>query len=288
MLWSTVPSAFFAVAAYLLIGLLFDQPAEAQNSQAVVGFLQSLHEQFRFNLALLIPVLIVLFGTAKKWPTIPVLLLSICSAVVLAIFVQGFSLNTVLQALVSGMELYDSGAAVPDEVIALVERGGIYSMKEAIFVALLVFLFVGAIDLLNTMPRLVETLFGFARGQKATVVSALFASATTNALTSNQSATAFIVGDAFAQRFDNLRVPRRVLSRSIEDTGTMIESIIPWHATALFMSATLGVSVAEYWYWQVLTLANLLVAPVLALTGIGCNYGTAAPPQSVQTLQQGK
>ena len=288
MLWSTVPSAFFAVAAYLLIGLLFDQPAEAQNSQAVVGFLQSLHEQFRFNLALLIPVLIVLFGSAKKWPTIPVLLLSICSAVVLAIFLQGFPVNTVLQALVSGVELYDSGAAVPDAVIALVERGGIYSMKEAIFVALLVFLFVGAIDLLNTMPRLVETLFGFARGQKATVVSALFASATTNALTSNQSATAFIVGDAFAQRFDNLRVPRRVLSRSIEDTGTMIESIIPWHATALFMSATLGVSVAEYWYWQVLTLANLLVAPVLALTGIGCNYGTAAPPQSVQTPEQGK
>ncbi|MED6340973.1 MAG: Na+/H+ antiporter NhaC family protein, partial [Pseudomonadota bacterium] len=247
-----------------------------------------LHEQFRFNLALLITVLIVLFGTAKKWPTIPVLLLSICSAVVLAIFLQGFPVNTVLQALVSGVELYDSGAAVPDAVIALVERGGIYSMKEAIFVALLVFLFVGAIDLLNTMPRLVETLFGFVRGQKATVVSALFASATTNALTSNQSATAFIVGDAFAQRFDNLRVPRRVLSRSIEDTGTMIESIIPWHATALFMSATLGVSVAEYWYWQVLTLANLLVAPVLALTGIGCNYGAAAPPQSVQTPEQGK
>ena len=36
MLWSTVPSASFAVAAYLLIGLLgFDQPAEAQNLEIV-------------------------------------------------------------------------------------------------------------------------------------------------------------------------------------------------------------------------------------------------------------
>jgi NhaC family Na+:H+ antiporter len=104
------------------------------------------------------------------------------------------------------------------------------------------------------------------------VLAALFAAATTNALTSNQSATAFIVGDAFGRRFDNKGVPRRVLSRSIEDTGTMIESLIPWHATALFMVATLGVPVSEYWHWQLLTLANLCIAPLLALTGVGCDY----------------
>ena len=34
--------------------------------------------------------------------------------------------------------------------------GGLYSMSEAIFIAMLVFLFVGAIDLLDTMPRLVN------------------------------------------------------------------------------------------------------------------------------------
>ena len=143
--------------------------------------------------------------------TIPVLLLSISSAVALAILLQGFSVEAVLQALVSGVELDGARSAnVPDLVAALVERGGIYSMKEAIFVAaLLVFLFVGAIDLLDTMPRLVDALFEFARGQKMTVLSALFASATTNALTSNQSATAFITGDAFAKRFDNLRIPPR-------------------------------------------------------------------------------
>ena len=41
-------------------------------------------------------------------------------------------------------------------------------------------------------------------------------------------------------------MPRPLLSRSIEDTGTMLESLVPWHATALFMVATLGVPVAAY------------------------------------------
>ena len=289
MLWSTVPSALIALGAYLSIGLSSDQNIQTLESQSIAAYLRALKAQFYFGVALLIPVLVVFFGSIKKWPTIPVLLLSISSAVALAILLQGFSIEAVLQALVSGVELDGARSAnVPDSVAALVERGGIYSMKEAIFVALLVFLFVGAIDLLDTMPRLVEALFGFARGQKMTVLSALFASATTNALTSNQSATAFITGDAFAKRFDNLRIPRRVLSRSIEDTGTMIESIIPWHATALFMSATLGVSVDEYWYWQILTLANLIIAPMLALSGIGCGYGKSGPPKSRQTLQKGK
>jgi len=159
-------------------------------------------------------------------------------------------------------------------------------MREAIFVAFLVFLFVGAIDLLATMPRVVGRVFGFARGQAATVLAALGAAAVTNAMTSNQSATSFIVGDAFGRRFDTLAIPRRVLSRSIEDTGTMIESLVPWHPTALFMMATLGVSVADYWHWQLLSLVNFVVAPLLALTGIGCFYDAifaAEPAGQVDT-----
>jgi hypothetical protein len=127
------------------------------------------------------------------------------------------------------------------------------------------------------MPRVVGRVFAFARGRSATVLSALGAAAVTNSMTSNQSATSFIVGDAFQQRFDALRIPRRVLSRSIEDTGTMLESLVPWHATALFMVATLGVPVAEYWHWQLLSLTNFVVAALLAITGIGCFYGEGEP-----------
>ncbi len=276
MLWSTVPSAIFALVAYSLVGLFFEIDTQAVESVNVSAFLSGLDSAFVDSLALLIPVLIVLVGSIRKWPTIPVLLLSIMSAILLALVLQDLALSTVSQALVTGVTLTPiDGIPVVESVRALVERGGLYSMQEAIFVAVLVFFFVGAIDLLDTMPRLVQVLFGFVRGPKQTVLAALSAAATTNALTSNQSATAFIVGDAFSRRFDDLLIPRRVLSRSIEDTGTMIESIIPWHATALFMVATLGVSVSEYWYWQFLTLANLLVAPLLAITGIGCGFNSS-------------
>ena len=122
------------------------------------------------------------------------------------------------------------------------------------------------------MPTVVSRVFSFARTRSSTILSALAASALTNSLTSNQYATSFIVGDAFRSRFDDLRIPRKVLSRSLEDTGTMIESVVPWTSTAVFMVATLGIPFADYWHWQLLSLINFVVAPLLAITGIGCFY----------------
>ena len=89
-------------------------------------------------------------------------------------------------------------------------------------------------------------------------------------MTGNQYATSFIIGEAFKSKYDGLKIPRKVLSRSLEDYGTMLESIIPWHPTALFMVSVMGVAVGDYWYWQLLSLINLVIAPLLAILGIGC------------------
>jgi NhaC family Na+:H+ antiporter len=69
-----------------------------------------------------------------------------------------------------------------------------------------------------------------------------------------------------------MRIPRKVLSRSLEDTGTMVESVVPWTTTTVFMVATLGVPHAEYWHWQLMSLINFIVAPTLAILGVGCFY----------------
>lgn len=274
MLWTTVPSALFAATVYTIVGLV-DPPSGSAGTPESAAFLEGLQRMFTFHWSLLLPPLVVLVGSVRRMPTIPVLGTAILLGALLALVVQPFSPASVFTSLTTGFtaDMAPWAGALPDGVVALVERGGLYSMREAIFVAFLVFFFIGAIDRIDAMPIVVNRVFAFAKGQAATVLSALGSSAVTNALTSNQYATSFIVGDAFQARFDDRAIPRRVLSRSIEDYGTMIESIVPWHPTALFMVATLGIPVAAYWNWQLLTLANLVVAPVLAITGIGCFYG---------------
>ena len=154
----------------------------------------------------------------------------------------------------------------------MVNRGGLYYLAEPIITAMIIFIYIGTLDHINAMPIVIDKIFGFAKNRSAIILSSLGATAFTNAMTSNQYATTFIVGDAFKSKFDQLGISRKVLSRSLEDTGTMLESIVPWSSTALFIVATLGIPVADYWHWQFLSLINFIIAPALAVIGIGCFY----------------
>ena len=57
--------------------------------------------------------------------------------------------------------------------------------------------------------------------------------------------------------------------------------IVGWGMfVAVFMIATLGVPYAAYAPWQLLTLVNLVVAPTLAVLGVGCFYTSAEAPSA--------
>jgi NhaC family Na+:H+ antiporter len=274
MLYTTLPSAILAALIYLALGFIYPPQVGAGEMEGLAPFLASLRLLFDFNIALLLPPVVVLYGSFKRKPTIPTLLTSVLLAAVLALVFQRYTLADVLQSMNKGFstDMAAWAGTVPEATATLLNRGGLYALNEAIFTAFVVFIFIGAMDHIRAMPTVVERVFRFARSRAGTIIASLFASAITNALTSNQYATSFIVGDAFKSKYDALQIPRKVLSRSLEDYGTMVESVIPWTTTALFMIGTLGVPYQEYWHWQLLSLINFFVAPALALLGIGCFY----------------
>ncbi len=274
MMNTTFPSTVISLGLYLALGFIYPPDFNSADLSSVMPFLNALETMFNFNPLLLLPPLIVLYGSFRRKPVIPVIFISMLSASVLAIFFQDYTVSDILQSLYRG---YTTTMAVwinevPDRVILLLDRGGLYALNDAVIIAFMVFVFIGTIDLINAMPNVVNRLFKYAKRRTSTILASLAASAVTNALTSNQYATSFIVGDAFKTKYDTLKIPRKVLSRSIEDTGTMIESLVPWHPTCVFMVTTLGIPVGEYWNWQFLSIINFVIAPMLAITGIGCFY----------------
>jgi len=269
MMYTTIPSALMASVLYFILGFVY--PVDAGQTQVILDGIETM---FDFNILLLIPVAIVLYGSVKRKATLPVLVASSFSACILALLFQQTTLADVVQSLYKG---YDTSMAiwmtgVPEELDTLFNRGGLYELSEPVIISIIVFVYVGAIDKIDAMPILVDRAFGFAKSRGATILATLAATSFINAFTSNQMAASFIVGEAFHKNYDRKGISRRVLSRSLEDSGTMIENLIPWHTTAIFIGATLGVPVAQYWQWQFLSLINFVVAIALALTGIGCFY----------------
>ena len=271
MLYTTVPSALIACAAYTILGFTAPPATSSASVDTVGPFVASLESIFAFNLLLLLPPLIVLAGSLTKKPTVPTLIVSTLTACVLALLFQPFALADVLQTVYKGFDtsMAPWATGVTEQVTTLLNRGGLFALIDAIVVAIMVFIFIGAMDHVKAIDTVVNRAFRFARHRKTTVLATLAASATTNALTSNQYATSFIVSDAFKAKYDALGISRKVLSRSLEDTGTMFESLVPWTPTAVFMVATLGVPFEAYAPWQILSIANLVVAPLFAILGIG-------------------
>jgi len=278
MMVTTMPSAIIAAVGFSIFGFTHPPATASGTLGSLEPFLDSLHALFNFNILLLLPPAMVLVGSLLRRPTVPVLLVSTVVAGLMGLLFQDYNLFQVLQAMVRGFDIEwavwvaNPAESLVPQAVELVSRGGLYSMDQAIFMVFLVFFFIGSIETINAMPTVMDRLFAFARSRRITILSTLVATGFTNAMTSNQFATSFIIGDAFKSRFDRLRIPRKVLSRSLEDYGTMIEPMVPWHPSSLFMVATLGITVGEFWNWQLLTLINLIIAPTLAILGVGCFY----------------
>ena len=274
MMVTTFPSALIAAVIYFILGFVFPPSGSEVNTEHVTLTLNSISSMFNFNGWLLIPPVIVLIGSIQKMATLPTLLTSSMSATLIALIFQPYSsadvMATIHRGFNSDMAYWINGA--PENINILFSRGGLYELNEAIIFSIMVFVFIGSIDLIDSMPSIVDKTFGFIKSKASLIISSLFATAFTNGITSNQSATSFIIGDAFGRRYDESGISRKVLSRSIEDYGTMFESLIPWHATTIFLTMTLGVSYGEYWHWQLLSLINLIIAPTLAILGKGCFY----------------
>lgn len=274
MMYTTFPSAIISIIVFFILGFVYPPNTSGSNVTQIASTISALETMFSFNVFLFIPPLVVLYGSLKRKATLPTLLASSLIACVLALIFQDFNITDIMSTLKDGFNtsMVTWMSEIPEQLNVLFNRGGLYELNEVIVFTLMALTFIGTLDVTDAMPKIVNKVFAFTKTKTSVILASLVSTAFTNAITSNQSATSFIIGDAFKKRYDKFKISRKVLSRSIEDYGTMIESIIPWHATSLFMVVTLGVSFGDYWHWQLLSLVNIIIAPLIAILGIGCFY----------------
>ena len=274
MFYSTLPAALLAGLSFFILGFIYPPQVESHDLGVIESTMAAIESLFHFNILLLLPPAVIFYGAFKRMSPLPVLIVSTLIACCLSLIFQSYSFDNVIQTLYKGFNINMAQISdintLPDSMGTLFNRGGLYALSEPIIITLLVFIYVGIIEQIQAIPTLINRLFSGVKKTSTLIASSLVASGLTNAMTSSQYANSFIVGEAFAKKYDEFNVPRKVLSRSLEDTGTMIESLIPWSTTAVFVYATLGVSVLDYWHWQLLSLINISLAFLFAFTGIAC------------------
>ena len=165
MMNTTLPSALIAGVIFFIMGFVHPPAILEINTQTVGPTLTSISEIFSFNILLLIPPAIVLYGSIKRKPTLPVLLGSALSAIFLAFIFQDFKTGDILMTLATGFNTSMSPiqSDIPITISNLFNRGGLYELNEAIMFTFMVFVFIGSLDILDAMPTIVRRTFGFVK-----------------------------------------------------------------------------------------------------------------------------
>ncbi len=275
MMYTTGPSAIITAIIYIILSpaLMGESNSTSIELSQISKTMEGIDEIFEFNILLFLPMVVVIWGSIKKKPIVMTLLSSAWLAMILALVFQDFSFSDIFQSFNKGFSIeMATNKNVDAEVLNILNRGGLYNLIEGITVSILIFAFIGTLQVMNSIDIVIKSMMSNIKTQKQTVLAALTTTAFTNLTTSNQYATSFVIGEAFKKKFDKMGIPRKVLSRTIEDAGTMLENLAPWTPSGIFMAATLGVTSLEYAPYQFMSIINIIIAYIFAATGYACFF----------------
>ncbi|WP_016908877.1 Na+/H+ antiporter NhaC [Streptomyces xiaopingdaonensis] len=262
MLYTAVPSSIVALVVFLIAGRSLD--ASSVDLGVIDGTIAEVQQLFTLNPVLLIPPAVVLVGSVLRKPPLIVLLVSSVSAVVLAVLVQGFSVGDAFTAAVSGFTTDLLPGDVSETVTELVDRGGLHSMYEPAFFVFCAFLFAAALENSNVLRVLLSGLIDRLRSTGSLVLTTLLSGFAIINSTSNALVTYFLINDLYGKAYKKRGLHPVNLSRSMEDSITITEVLMPWTVSGAFFASTLGVANFDFLPWAVFSWTGLVFSALLA------------------------
>ena len=88
-------------------------------------------------------------------------------------------------------------------------------------------------------------------------------------MTSNGQLSILVPGEMFSKTYIKKGLQPKNHSRTLEDSATVVEPIVPWTAAGVYMATTLGVPTLSYLPWAILCYTGVLFAILWGFTGFG-------------------
>jgi len=303
MMWTTGPTYVIVLGIAFFLGL---QYGSGQLDAAKITAIQTLMtKEFSISLMGLIPPLLVIVMAAAKIPALPGLFAGVIVAALMAA-TQGAGLGDIYGALMDGYaaDLSQKFADAADAasvtalmaeqgittgaadiyqeagkmIAKLVSRGGMQSMMWTISLILCALSFGGIMERCGFLDTILEAVLKFVTSVGGLVTAVIVSCLVCNIFLGDQYLSIVMPGRMFKGAFEKKQLHPRMLSRSLEDAGTLVSVLIPWNTCGAYHQQVLGVPTLEYLPYAFLNYLNPLVAITLSYLGIGVFYGKQGEP----------
>lgn len=262
MFYTTVPSYLIAMVLYGIIGARYAvQTLDTANIDMILNTIAS---NFNISPLLILPPIIVIILVVLKIPALPGL---ICGTILGGLFgalFQGASIPDIIDAAHYGVSV-ETGVEVVDELLS---GGGLDGMMWTVSLILLAMVFGGIMERTGMLQAIGNSILKFANSTGSLVTATIFTSIAVNLLAADQYLSIVIPGRMYKKVYDERGLEPRLLSRTLEDAGTLTSALIPWNTCGAFMNSALGVSPLAYAPFAFLNILNPIIAIIYGFTGI--------------------
>ncbi len=264
MLNTTIPATVISLVLFTYLGFTHVGNNSA-SIESITALGEGLKANFEISPILLIPPVFVLALSAMRKPAIPVFIGGIVLGVVCALIFQETTFTHVLNSSIDGYKI-SSGTASIDELLS---RGGAVSMASTVYLCICAGIFSGILDKQGILSTLMDKLLTYAKSTGGLVLSTTVACLVLMLGGAGQYCTLTLPGVAFRKSYEERDVHPCVLGRTMEDSGTMVGSIIPWDVSAFYYASILGVSMFDYAPYTFIGYMTPFISVVCAYIGIG-------------------
>jgi len=198
-----------------------------------------------------------------KIPALPGLIAGTAIGGIFAAIFQGSSLGEIVDAAHYGFGI-ESGVEMVDE---LLNRGGLDSMMWTVSLILLAMVFGGIMEKTGMLQAIGNSILRYANSTGSLIAATILTSIAVNILAADQYLSIVIPGRMYKDVYDERGLDPRVLSRTLEDAGTLTSALVPWNTCGAFMYSALLVSPLAYAPYAFLNWINPIVAIIYGFTG---------------------
>lgn len=266
MCYTTLPGWLICMVIFTIVGL--GHADGSFDPSTVNEYLGGLAANFNLGPVCLLPILLVIVMLMIKVPALPTILCGAVIGGITAMLTQGASWIDCFNVMKSGFSI-DSGIFLVDK---LLNRGGISSMYNIMMIMTFAMGMGNALDKMGVLKNLLGGLTKRINSVFKLVGTTMIVSYLSGAIGCTMSMAHVVTGKVMAPIYKEKGVSPDVLSRTMEDCGTLGGTLMPWHTNAVYFCGTLGVLYSEYIPWVLLCYIVPILSLIAAATGFAIWY----------------
>ena len=276
MLPNTAVAYVITIAIYAWVSAGYGSDAAANSLATRDHFLAVLHANYKIGWITLIPAAVVIYMGFRKYSVMGTLCTGVFLAALIAIVYQGVSVSTTSNVLMNGFTAETKDVAIDK----LLSKGGIMSMTWVIMMMMLSLAFVGCLEAYGTFRAILAKLNRLIKSRFSLVATSASAVLIVGLVAGEVYTSIVLPGRLMKGKFAEMGYDRAILSRTLEDWGTLVSPLIPWNNGGAFVFGALGMTAFVYAPFALFC----WLSPLVGLIYAGLGWFMPLDPRGPQTL----